>query len=256
MKQTKIWAHRGSSAKAPENTLLAFDLAIRDKADGIELDIQRTADGELVVIHDEDCLRVTGNPGAVADMSLADLQKLNFAANSPAAGFQQIPTLAEVFDLIRPSNLTVNIELKNSEVRYPGMEEQVLDLTEQWGMLDRIQLSTFNPDSLTELSMLIKARQLSVPCGFLYKYGLLWPGRYAARHGFDAIHPHYANLTLPYLTAGCHARGIAVNVWTVDKPAFIAMAIMMGVDAVITDVPDQALAIRQKITHRRSPDAP
>jgi len=246
MIRTKIWAHRGASIAAPENTLAAFEMAIRMGADGFELDVQRTADGVLVVAHDEECQRVTGQPGSIARMTLAELRKLNFADHFPGAGFQAIPTLADVFELVLPSNLTVNVELKNAVVLYPGMEEQVLRLIIDMNMQNRVQLSSFNHYSLVEMVRLLREKNLSIPCGPLYFCGIYEPWVYAARLGFAAIHPLYGNLQIPSLVDSCHAAGIAVNPWVIDDPAYIAMALKLGVDAIITKVPDQALLIRDK----------
>lgn len=247
MIRSKIWAHRGASTAAPENTLVAFDLAVRQGADGIELDVQRTADGALVVAHDEDCLRVAGQPGAIAAMTLAGLRQLNVAHHFPGAGFQAIPTLAEVFDLIRPTGLTINIELKNALVLYPGLEAEVLQLAVDWGMQERIQLSSFNHYSLLEAQRLIRTMGLPVPCGPLYDCGIIEPWKYAASYGFSAIHPHYGNLRIPGLTADCHQAGIAVHAWTIDQREHLGMAFQLGVDAIITNVPDQARLIREQI---------
>jgi glycerophosphoryl diester phosphodiesterase len=246
LKRTLIWAHRGASQSAPENTLAAFDLAIRQQADGIELDVQRTADGILVVAHDEDCQRVTGAAGLVSQLTLAGLRQLNFAATQPTAGFMTLPTLAEVFDLVRPSSLTINIELKNTLNLYPGMEEQVLQLAVEHQMQDRIQLSSFNHYSLVEAQRLIQAMRLAIPCGPLYDCGLVEPWQYAGRYHFAAIHPHFGNLRIPGLVEQCHAAGIAVNTWTIDQSVPIGLALRLGVDAIITNVPDQAILIREK----------
>lgn len=247
MTRTKIWAHRGASTQAPENTLSAFALAISQKADGIELDVQRTSDGVLVVAHDEDCLRVTGQPGMIVQMTLAELQQLSFTQGYPAAGFETMPTLAAVFDLLRPSGLTINIELKNTLVPYPGLEEQVLKLAVDHQMQDRIQLSSFNHYSLLECMALIRQQKLAIPCGPLYECGLVEPWQYASRLGFSAIHPHYGNLRIPEIMKHCQAAGIAVNAWTIDNPEHIGMALMLGVDAIITNVPEQAIQIRKQI---------
>jgi glycerophosphoryl diester phosphodiesterase len=247
MIRTLIWAHRGASAMLPENTLAAFAKAVQFGADGLELDVQRTADGVLVVTHDEDCLRVTGQPGEIAKMTLAELKQLNFASFSPNAAPEAIPTLAEVFDLIRPSSLTINIEMKNALVLYPGLEAEVLKLAAEWNMQERVQLSSFNHYSLLEASKLIRAMKLAVPCGPLYNSGLLEPWKYAAAYGFAAIHPHYGNLRIPGLVADCHQNGIAVNAWTIDIPEHIGLALKLGVDAIITNVPEQALLLREQI---------
>jgi glycerophosphoryl diester phosphodiesterase len=88
-----ILAHRGASTLAPENTLAAFELAIRQQADGIELDVHLSADGIAVVTHDEDCRRVTGESGQVSEMTLSELKSRNFSWNRPEAGFTSLPTL-------------------------------------------------------------------------------------------------------------------------------------------------------------------
>jgi glycerophosphoryl diester phosphodiesterase len=243
---TRIWAHRGASSQAPENTLLAFDLAVRQQADGIELDVQRTADNVLVVAHDEDCRRVTGESGQIDQLAFAELRRRNFAALWPDAGFQAIPALAEVFDLIRPSGLTINIELKNSVSPYPGLEQQVLDLVCAHRMQDRIQLSSFNHASLLTALQLIRDRNLGVPCGALYSGILAEPWVYAARLGFQAIHPSYNNLLIPNLIRNCHAAGLTVNAWTIDKPEHQTMALKLNIDAIITNLPEQARLIRDR----------
>jgi len=247
MTRSKIWAHRGASAKLPENTLAAFAKAVELGADGLELDVQRTADGVLVVTHDEDCLRVAGQPGEIAKMTLAELKKLNFAAFIPGAAPEEIPTLAEVFDLIKPGSLTINIEMKNALVLYPGLEAQILKLATDWGMQERIQLSSFNHYSLLEAMRLIREMHLDIPCGPLYNSGFLEPWKYAAAYGFAAIHPHYGNLQIPGLVADCHKNGIAVNAWTIDIPEHIGLALKLGTDAIITNVPEQALLLRGQI---------
>lgn len=247
MTHSLIWAHRGASTILPENTLVAFARAIQLGSDGLELDVQRTADGVLVVTHDEDCLRVTGQPGEIAKMTVAELKQLNFAAFLPDATPEKIPTLSEVFDLVKPSGLTINIEMKNALVLYPGLEAQILELVTEWGMQDRVQLSSFNHYSLLEASRMIREMNLTIPCGPLYNSGFLEPWKYAAAYGFAAIHPHYGNLRIPGLVAECHKHNVAVNAWTIDNPEHIGLALKLGVDAIITNVPEQALLLRGQI---------
>ncbi|MEA4890882.1 MAG: glycerophosphodiester phosphodiesterase [Clostridiaceae bacterium] len=245
---TKIWAHRGASSTAPENTLAAFDLAIRQGADGIELDVHQSADNRLVVTHDESCRRATGEEGQISHMTLAELRRLDFGYIRPGFGFQPIPTLAEVFDLIRPSGLVINIELKNGVNPYPGMEKQILDLAADQHMAERICFSSFNHYSMVLASRLIAERKLGIPCGLLYSCGLVEPWVYAARIGVNALHPLYANLQIPGYVQASHEAGLAVNAWTIDQPEHIRLAIALGIDAVITNVPDTALGIRNQKT--------
>ena len=125
---TKVWAHRGASGYRPENTLEAFELAIRQGADGIELDVHTSADGELIVMHDETVDRVTDGTGLIKDMTSAQLKELKVSTSAEPTGIYRVPTLAEVLDLMRTTDMMVNIELKNSICFYPGMEEKILKL--------------------------------------------------------------------------------------------------------------------------------
>ncbi|NLM76979.1 MAG: glycerophosphodiester phosphodiesterase [Ruminococcaceae bacterium] len=245
--KTKIWAHRGASVAAPENTLAAFDLAVQQGADGIELDVHFSADGVVVVTHDETCLRVTGEQGHVNQLTLSQLRQLDFSRILPGFSRQQIPTLAEVFDLIQPTSLVINIELKNSITLYPGLEQAVLDLACTHHMSERICLSSFIHYSLVQAALLAQERKLHVPCGLLYSCALYEPWMYARHVGAQALHPHYANLRIPGFVDACHEAGIQVNVWTIDDPDHLRMAFQLAPDAVITDVPDQAIALYKAV---------
>ena len=127
--KTQVWAHRGASAYAPENTLEAFRLA-----DGVELDVQLSRDGELVVAHDETIDRVSNGTGYIKDYTLAQLKKLSFNRLFPKFKDARIPTLKEVYELLKPAGLTVNVELKTGIILYPEIEEKVLALTASIGL--------------------------------------------------------------------------------------------------------------------------
>ena len=140
----QVWAHRGASGYAPENTLDAFRKAIEMGADGIELDVQLTKDGTVVVIHDEVIERVSDGSGLVQDYTYEELKKFNFNRTHPEYEHEQIPTLEEVYQLIRPTGLVINVEMKTSNIFYEDMEDKVLELTERYGMTDRVIISSFN----------------------------------------------------------------------------------------------------------------
>ena len=123
--KTKVWAHRGASAYAPENTLEAFRLGAEQGADGVELDVQLSKDGELVVIHDETIDRVSGGHGYVRDYTLEELRKLQFNKTHPEYQDVRIPTLGEVYDLLKPLGLEINVEIKTGIYFYPGIEEKL-----------------------------------------------------------------------------------------------------------------------------------
>lgn len=226
-----FWAHRGVSSEAPENTVPAFELAI-GRADGIELDVQRTRDGHLVVIHDETIDRTSSGSGRVVDLTLDELRRHSFDNHLPGFEGVRLPTLEDVLDLVAPSELAVNIELKDSIELYPGMGDEVARLVGRYDLTDRVLVSSFNHYSLREL------RDAGSPLalGLLLSDGIVDPWRYAEDFGAAALHPHWLALRDENLVEACHAAGIAVNVWTVEPAHFDAVA-ASGVDAIITNTP-------------------
>ena len=161
----KIWAHRGCSQTCPENTMTAFERAVRLKGlTGIELDIQLTRDGELVVIHDERIDRTTDGFGFVRDYTLKELRTFHIHTGEERA--ERIPTIDEVFDLLEEPfrrGFRLNIELKNSIYPYPGMEEKILKLVHERGIGKNIVFSSFYARSLT----ILHALDPEAECGIL-----------------------------------------------------------------------------------------
>ena len=182
---TKVWAHRGASGYRPENTLEAFELAIRQGADGIELDVHTSADGELIVMHDETVDRVTDKTGLIKDMTLAQVKELKVSTDVEPNGIYRVPTLVEVLDLMRTTDMMVNIELKNSICFYPGMEEKILKLVKEMHMEDQLIYSSFNHYSLMQLKQLDD----HVQTGILFSDGWINPAMYAKNLGINAVHP-------------------------------------------------------------------
>lgn len=244
MNRTLVWAHRGASAYAPENTLAAFEMAVDMKADGIELDVQRTKDGKLVVIHDETLKRVSGQAGWVKDYAYKDLQNINVNLHFPDFGKQAVPTLEEVYALLKNTDLTVNVELKTGVCFYPGIEQQVIELTEREGMQERVLYSSFNHHSLR----IIRQLRPHVQTGVLYSDGWIGVADYAKKIvQATAVHPSYSNVQYPAFFEFCKAQGLKVHVWTVNKKAQIQFLCENRVDAVITNDPKLArIAITEK----------
>ena len=237
---TLIYAHRGASGDAPENTLEAFDLAVRAGADGVELDVHCCRSGELVVAHDETVDRVSDGTGLIRDLSLSELKQLRFNRTHPEYENARIPLLSEVFQLLRPTGLRINIELKNSIVDYPELERKVLEAAAREFSLDRILFSSFNHHSMLRMKRL----DSSVSCGLLYEAVLVRPWEYARGLGMDAIHPHYSEVLLPGgECAAAHNAGIRVNTWTVNSPEAVSAVLREGADILITNYPAQALKI-------------
>ena len=231
----KVWAHRGASGSAPENTLPAFEMAIEQGADGIEFDVQLTRDDHVVVIHDETLERTTDGHGWVADHSLEDLKKLDASAGLDGFAGVRIPTLAELFDLVTDADLRLNVELKNSRIPYQGMEERVLGLIEQYGVADRVIISSFDHNSLRGLA----ESGATIPLGVLYSDPLWRPWNYAVKLGASALHPSLS-ATRPKVVERSHEAGLEVNVWTVNEPDEVERVAELGVDALITNYPARA----------------
>lgn len=139
-----VWAHRGASGYAPENTLAAFEKAVELGADGVELDIQLTKDDEIVVIHDEKIDRTSDGEGWVKDYTLEELRGFNYNRTKPEYEHADIPTMREVFELLKPTGLFINIEIKMGVFFYEKIEEKILALTKEMDMEDRVCYSSFN----------------------------------------------------------------------------------------------------------------
>ena len=239
----KIYGHRGASGYAPENTLEAFELAAKMGADGVELDVHIAKDGELVVAHDERIDRVADGTGFIRDMTTAEMKKLHFNRTHPEYEKATIPTLREVCELLKPTGMHINIELKNSVILYEKLEEKCIKLMDELGMTDRILYSSFNHHSM----MHIKEIDPKLPCGLLYDCMLVNPWDYAHSLGMNAIHPSFYELLLPGEAEKAHALGIQVNVWTVNAEEDIRNSLKAGGDIIISNYPDRALKLRDEL---------
>ena len=228
-----VWAHRGASGYAPENTLAAFQEAIDMGADGIELDVQLTKDGQIVVIHDE----------TVLDASYQNLMQggevVKLAKRFEEYESAQIPTMEEVFELIKPTKLWINIELKTGIVFYPKLEERIVEMTKKYGMEDRVIYSSFNHYSVEKIREIDPTAQT----GLLYADGTIDMPSYGKKYGVKALHPALYNLQFPGFVEECMKEGLELNVWTVNEPQYVEMCKAAHVHAVITNYPDMAMEI-------------
>lgn len=240
---TKIFAHRGASAYAPENTVEAFALAMEQGADGIELDVQMTKDGQVVVIHDETIDRVSDGTGAVRDYTLEELKKFHFSNHMENYENAAIPTLKEVLDLIKPSNMLLNIELKTGIYWYSNLEEKTMELVKEAGMEDRVIYSSFNHYSIKKILELDSHAE----CAFLYSDVILNVDKYAKNAGVCGLHPAVYHLKMAEFLKEYQESGLKVRVWTVNKKEDMERFIKADLEAVITNYPDKALEIRNAL---------
>ena len=236
-----IYGHRGASGYAPENTLPSFKLCMDMGADGFELDVHLSADGQPVVIHDETVDRTTNGTGYVKDLTLAQLKELDASCGMEDYRGVRIPTLAEVFDLIRDTHHLVNVELKTDEYFYPLIEEKCLALAKEKGVEDRIVYSSFNHHTLLRLRELKPDAKL----GILFADVMVNPWEYARQIGIDYLHPTRMNIYVPGFGEGARAAGCGINLWTVNDAQTMSECLKYGA-GIITNYPDVAVALKNK----------
>lgn len=231
-----VIAHRGNSAVAPQNTLAAFEAAWRADAGSIEIDVQLTADGEVVVIHDDTVDATTDGTGALAGLDLADVLALDAGSwFSPAFAGQRVPTFAEVIDLLlsRPG-IELLLEVKGS-----WTTEQVRKVTEPLraaGLTDRVIGQSFWPETVAALAEADPGLRRGLLV-FQTDADLL---DRCAELGVMTCNP-LGTLLLeePDLVDRLHAAGLQVMVWTLNEPEHWEAAVRLGVDGIITDRPDR-----------------
>ena len=231
------FGHRGFSGMYPENTLLAFEKALEAGCEGMEFDVHLTRDGQLVIIHDEAIDRTSDQTGLVKDRTYEELCRVNFAYPAKFGDkfpFQRIPTLREYFELVKEREILSNIELKTGVYEYPGIEQAVWELIQEYHLEDRIIVSSFNHHSVLRM----KAIAPSLPCGFLSETWILDAGSYVQSHGVEAYHPQFHMLTEPEV-ADLRAHGVQMNTWTVNEIPDIQEMIRIGVDGIISNYPDR-----------------
>ncbi len=247
--RTQVYAHRGFAARAPENTLPAFALAIEVGADGIEFDVQMTVDGELIVIHDDTLDRTTDGSGQVAHQTLHDLRRLDAGSwFAPEFAGVRVPTLDEVLALAveAPYPVMLNLELKYGDTPYPALEFRAWERVSAYGLGARTIVSSFYHEPLRRL----KRAHAEAETALLYQDGLVDPWLYAHYLGAGALHPYYKSVTAEQI-AQIRQQGVKVRVYTVDDEDDLRRFCRWGVDAVITEHPDLALRISSASTLSR-----
>jgi glycerophosphoryl diester phosphodiesterase len=229
----RVWAHRGASAHAPENTLEAFELARSAGADGIELDVRLDRDGTVVVFHDRDLQRLCGRAGCIEELT-GDERK---ALRVRGAG---VPTLEEVFHVL--GDLDLNVELKaNQPGRNGALVEATANVIRNSRHADQVLVSSFDPFSLLQFYRLLP----DVPLAFLFGADQPLPirkGWLGRAMGATVLHPEHTLCTAETVKAW-HRTGRPVNTWTVDDTAELRRLDDIGVDGVFTNDPAHAIAV-------------
>ena len=236
-----IFAHRGASRVAPENTLPAFEAACTLGADGVELDVQYSSDGKLVVFHNPNLEGSSNGHGRVTAHTFEDLRGLDAGSwFDPRFAGTLIPTLDEVLDLLA-GKLLVNIELKALEMAGSGLGADVVAAVRVHKMADQVVLSSFNPMSLRQA----KSAGPEIECGLLLAPDLPSWLRWGITRRYSragALHPEVVMVDEQYM-AFARRLGMPVRPWTVNEEEDMRRMIALGVDTIITDVPDKLAAL-------------
>jgi len=229
-----IFAHRGASAYAPENTLASFELAVKQGAPAIEFDVKLSSDRQVVIIHDQTLERTTNSAGTVTRQPLAALRELDAGSwFSDAFQGEKIPTLDEVFEAVGKKVL-INVELTNYATPFDGLVHEVAALVKKHGLQERIIFSSFFPTNLALARRLLP----TVPRGqlILESSSGWWQRASASWMSLQAQHPYLSDVTAR-MVRDLHARGRRVHVWTVNDPTDMRRLRALGVDGIFTDDP-------------------
>lgn len=231
-------AHRGASKFYPENTILAFEKAIEEKYDCIELDVRLTKDDTPVVIHDATINRTSnGGNQYIHNLTVDQLKQYDFGSwLDPKFQHEEIPTLEEVFQLIENKPIELNIELKSGPIASTNLEKKVLDLVYQYQLENRVIFSAFDHQRLERLYRL----DSNIEAGFIFPVNLIDVFHYIDRLSMNifSIHSNYYYVTKEMI-AEAHKRNIKVNAYTVDQVNTARKLQDIKIDGLITN----------KITH-------
>ena len=229
----EITAHRGDVSQAPENTIPAFKAAIESGADWIELDINQTKDGVLVVLHDENLMRVAGVPHKVRDLTYDEIRSLDVGSRlGPDCQGTSIPTLSEVLDYCR-GKIKLNIEIKYREGQSLELIPQMVEMIRQREMLQECMITSFNYGCL----QMVKIFEPSLETGLISSQPIPQPEIYTSADNFvlsiELIEPDTVNRI--------HGLGKEVIAWTINDQYSVDKCKKARADNIITDRPDDIL---------------
>jgi glycerophosphoryl diester phosphodiesterase len=248
MKQgPKVIAHRGASGHAPEITLEAYRIALEMHCDGVELDVQMLQDGTLIAFHDPEVTRTTDGSGRISEHTLESIKKLDAGswfnkANPKKARPEyvglRVPTLQEIFDLLRENPLEWFIEIKSPELYPENFEAAILALVCKNQLENRTRFLSFSARSLQK----IKALNTSMHTTLLAYQTAPDPIASAQQAAADELGILYKIVT-PAMIESAHKNNLLFSVWTVDQPEDMQRMIDMGVDCITSNYPDRLIQL-------------
>ncbi len=233
-----LYGHRGAAFEAPENTIPSFKTAKEIGVYGVEMDLHTTKDNELIVMHDETLDRTTEGKGFIHDYTLEQIRKLD-------AGIKfgqkwrgtKVPTLKEVFDSIG-TDIHYYLEIKQSYKIYPKIEEKILDLIDRYKLKNKVQIISFDFDSLERIRQLDK----TIDLGVLFVSRVSWMIDISKKINANWVQPSF-NLIYKEDVDLAHNNGFKVAAWTVDSELEIKRAASIGVDSITSNNPRFAKAV-------------
>jgi glycerophosphoryl diester phosphodiesterase len=226
-------AHRGFSGKYPDNSMLAYEKAIEAGAEMIEIDVHRTKDNQIVIHHDAQLLKNTGKKGSIVELTYEEILTYNLPKN------QKIPLLSQLLDLLKPTPVKLNIEIKAFEC-----EELILQLVKEREISDQIVYSSFLAPTLMELHDLDPSAVLcSLSGSFKPKHLENYINQAKLTHS-KYMNMHYKTLT-PEAIEAVHKAGYEIMAWTVNSPREMKRLMKLGVESIITNYPDKLAKLKQ-----------
>lgn len=241
--KTKIIAHRGFRSRYPENTLTAFQKALEIGAHGLELDVHYSKDGEIVVFHDFELERITGQSGHIFDFTYETLKDMPIHLFGIV---EKIPRLEEVLALFleyeknqpQAEPRILNVEFKAGSQFYKDIEKKTLNLCLEYLKRDQLIFSSFDHKALLTL----KGIDPSIKTGALTCAALIDPWLYLDHINADYYHPHYLSLNESVMR-DLAQHGVSINTYTLNDPDIARQLIQSKINAIITDSPDQMLKL-------------
>ena len=234
-----IYGHRGARGEAPENTLPSFDKALQAGVTRVELDLHLSADHQLMVIHDPTLQRTTGIKGKVARLSADELTRLD--ARYGLQGWTDpcpIPTLEQVFQRY-PQFVHYQLEVKSgSQAQSPRVLSAIIQLVDKYQLNDKVVITAASRHLLRHA----RDSQCPLPTGLVEEYGMLDPVTSALRYQCRFLALSW-KLCTPARVSQAQRHGLHVSAWTVNEPQQMLNLREMGVDSLITDVPQLAVTV-------------
>jgi len=240
-----VISHRGANRLAPENTLAAFRKALEFGVDGFENDVHMTADGHLVVCHDDTVDRTSNGTGLICEQTFEQLRQLDFGGwFSPEFAGEKIPALEEFFELCGPLKV-INVEIKRAPDGSTASAPAVVRLAKEMGVFDKLIVSSFEMDMLQAcLAEDSRARvcYLYSPHSDECEEIVDDPAGFAKEYGLYAYHPFVMLASKDFIDE-CHEAGIVVNPYTINQAHGINALRDWGADGIITDEPELAMRL-------------